>query len=59
MDFDATDQLLIIYSVFDKYLRRNQNTREAVHQKFIDIKKAFDQLGGRCCIIFSLSLVFP
>jgi len=26
VDFDATDQLLIIYSAFVKYLRRNGNT---------------------------------
>jgi hypothetical protein len=26
VDFDATDKLLIIYSAFTKYLRRNGNT---------------------------------
>jgi len=25
VDFDATDQLLIIYSAFVKYLRKNEN----------------------------------
>jgi hypothetical protein len=57
VDFEATDQLLTIYDVFVKYPRRNQNTREAVHQTFTDFKKAFDRLGGRCGITFSLSLV--
>ena len=39
VDFKATNQLLIIYSAFIKYLRKNGN--EAVHQLFIDFKKAY------------------
>ena len=42
MDSDAIGQLLIIYSVFVKYLRKNGNT--AVHQLFIDFKKAYDSV---------------
>jgi hypothetical protein len=42
MDFDATDQLLIINSAFVKYLRKNGNTNEAVHQLFVDYKKVYD-----------------
>ena len=40
MDFDATCQLLIVYSAFIKYLRRLEYN-EAVHQLFIDLKKAY------------------
>jgi hypothetical protein len=39
-DSDAIDQLRIMYSVFVKYLRKNGNN-EAVHQLFIDFKKAY------------------
>jgi hypothetical protein len=42
VDFDITGQLLIIHSAFVKYLRRNGN--EAVHQLFIDFKKAYDSV---------------
>ena len=41
VDFDATGQLLIIYSAFVKYLRKN----EAVHQLFVDFQKAYDSVG--------------
>jgi hypothetical protein len=30
-DFDATGQLLIIYSAFAKYLRKKQEYNEAAH----------------------------
>jgi hypothetical protein len=42
VDFDAAGQLLIIYSAFIKYLRRKWKYNEAVHQLFIDFKKAHD-----------------
>jgi len=35
---------LIIYSLFVKYLRKNGKTNEAVHQLFIDFKKACDSV---------------
>jgi len=40
VNFDATDQLLIIYSAFVKYLRNSGNT---MHQciSSIDLKKAY------------------
>ena len=41
MDFDAAGQLLTIYTAFVKYLRRNGNTKKAVHQLFIDFKIAY------------------
>ena len=40
MDFNATGQLLIIYSAFVKYLRKNGN--QAVNQLFMNFKKAYD-----------------
>jgi len=45
VDFDATGQLLIIYSAFIKYLRKKKwEYNEAVHQLFIDFKKAYDSV---------------
>jgi len=44
VDFDATGQLLIMNSAFVKYLRKNGNTNEAVHQLFVDFKKAYDSV---------------
>ena len=43
VDSDAIGQLLIIHSVFVKYLRKWENN-EAVHQPFIDFKKAYDSV---------------
>jgi hypothetical protein len=44
VDFYAKGQLLIIYSAFVKYLRKNGNTMKALHQPFIDLKKAYDSV---------------
>jgi hypothetical protein len=44
VDFDVTGQLLIIYSAFDKYLRKKWEYNEAVHQLCIDFKKAYDSV---------------
>ena len=44
MDFDRTGQLLITYSAFVKYMRQNWEYNEAVHQLFIDFKKAYDSV---------------
>jgi hypothetical protein len=44
VDFDATGQLLIIYSAYSKYLRKKWEYSEVVHQPFIDFKKLFDSV---------------
>jgi len=44
VDSDAIGQLLIIYSVFVKYLRKKWEHNEAVHQLFIDFKTAYDSV---------------
>ena len=44
VDFDATGQLLIIYFAFFKYLRKKWEYNEALHQLFIDFKKAYDSV---------------
>jgi hypothetical protein len=42
VDFDATGQLMMIHSTFGKYLKKKCEYNEAVHQLFIDFKKAYD-----------------
>jgi len=44
VDFDATDQLLIIYSAFVKYLRRNGNTVKQCVSCLSALKKFMIQL---------------
>jgi hypothetical protein len=41
--YDATDQLLIIYSAFTKY-KKKWGQKVAVHQLFIDFKKSYDSV---------------
>ena len=41
VDFDATVQLLIIYSAFIKYLRKNGNKMRQCISYLIDFKKAY------------------
>jgi hypothetical protein len=43
VDFDVTGQLLVVYSAFVKYLKKWEYN-EAVHQLFIDFKKAYDSV---------------
>jgi hypothetical protein len=45
VDSDAIGQLLIIYSVFVKYFEKKWEHNEAVHQVFIDFKKAYDSVS--------------
>jgi len=40
VDFDATVQLLIIYSAFIQYVRKKWEYNEAMHQLLIDFKKS-------------------
>ena len=44
VDSDALGELLIIYNVFVKYWRKKWEHSEAVHQLFIDFKKAYDSV---------------
>jgi hypothetical protein len=44
VDFDATGQLLTIYSALVKYWRKKWEYNEAVYQLLIDFKKAFDSV---------------
>ena len=45
MDFDGIGQLLIIHSAFIKYvLEKKWENNEAVHQLFVEFKKAYDSV---------------
>jgi len=56
MDFNRTDQLLIIYSAFVKYLGKKLEYHEALHQLFIDFRSEvlYNKLFGHD---FSIKLV--
>jgi hypothetical protein len=55
--FDVTGQLLIIYSAFIKYLRKNENTTRRCISYLQTSRKHMIQLGRRSCIIFLLEPV--
>jgi len=44
VDFDATGQLLIIYSKFVRYLGKIWQYNEAGHHVFVAFKKAYDSV---------------
>ena len=46
MAFDVTGRLLIIYSAFDKYLRKNGNTMKKFISYLLTSRKLIFQLGG-------------
>jgi hypothetical protein len=58
IDLDATGQLLIIYSAFTQHLRKKWEYNEAVHQFFVDFKKAYDSVR-REVLYNTLSFVSP
>jgi hypothetical protein len=43
--FDVIDQLLIRFSAFVRYWRKNWEYKETAHQLFIDFKKAYDSVN--------------
>ena len=56
VDFGSTDQLLTIYYAFVKYLRKKWEYNEAVHQLFIDFKKAYD--SARREVLYNILMEF-
>ena len=59
VDFDATGQLLIIYSTFVKYFRKKWEYNEAVHQLFIDFKKAYDSVRKKALYNILIEFTIP
>jgi hypothetical protein len=54
--FNVTDQLLIRFSVFNRYWRKKLEYNETVHQLFIDLKKkAYDSVRRE--ILYNILLV--
>ena len=56
VDFDAIGELLIIYSAFVKYLKKKLECDEAVHQLFIDFKKAYESV--RRAVLYNTLIEF-
>jgi len=59
VESDATGRLLIIYSAFVKYLRKKWEYNEAVHQLFIDFKKACDSVRREVLYNTLIEFVMP
>ena len=59
MDFNATGQLLIVYSAFVKFLRKKWEYNEAVHHLFIDFKKAYDSFRREVLYIILIEIGIP
>jgi hypothetical protein len=56
VDFDGTDEILIIYSAFVKYLRKWEYS-DAVHQLFIDSRMFMVLVGWRSFVIKRVSMI--
>ena len=56
MEFDATGQLLIIYSAFVNYCRKNWENNEAIYHLFIDFKNTYDSM--RRVILYNILIEF-
>ena len=59
VDFDAISKLLIIYSAFIKYFRKNGNKMKQCISSLQTSRNPMIQLGRAYCVTFSLSLVSP
>jgi len=59
VDFDTTGQLLNIHSAFVKYLIKKWEHNEAVHQVFIDFKKAYGSAGREGLYNILIEFGFP
>jgi len=59
VDFDTTDQILVIYSAFVKYVRKNWNKIKQFFGYLWTPIRRMIQLGGKSFIIFSQSLGSP
>jgi hypothetical protein len=56
VDFDATGQLLIMYSGFVKMLENKWEYGEAVHKLFMELKKACDSVRRK--VLFNILIQF-
>jgi hypothetical protein len=54
-----TDQLLIRFSAFLRYWRKKWEYNEAVHQLFIDFKKAYDSVRTEVLYIILIQFGVP
>jgi hypothetical protein len=59
VDFDAAPQVLIIFSAFVKCVKQKWEYSEALHQLFIDSKKAYDSVRREVLYNFLIEFVIP
>jgi hypothetical protein len=53
VDFDVTEQLLIRFSEFVRYWRKNGCTMRPVQKIFIELKRAYDSVRREYCTVYS------
>jgi hypothetical protein len=56
VDFNATGQLLIIYSALVKYFRKKWEYNKTAHQLFIDFKEDYDSVRRE--VLYNIPFVF-
>ena len=56
LDFDATGQLLIIYSKFVRYLKKIWGYNEAGHHLFIAFKNVYDSVRKE--VLYNIVIAF-
>jgi hypothetical protein len=54
--FDVTDQRLIRSFAFVRYLRKNGEYNETVHQLFVDFKKAYDSVRRE--VLYNILIIY-
>jgi hypothetical protein len=59
VDFDVIGQRLIKSFIFVRYRRRSESKLVEYISYLQVTRKPMNQLGGKCYIIFSLSLEYP
>ena len=59
VDFDATSQVLTIYSAFVRYLKKKWEYNEAVHQLFVDFKKVYNSVRRKALYNILMEFVIP
>jgi hypothetical protein len=54
--FDITDQILIKFFYVRQILDKNEITNAAVHQLYVDLKKAYDSVKGE--VLYNIIIEF-
>jgi hypothetical protein len=56
VDFDMTDQLLIVYCTFVRYCKKNGSTMGQYTSYFVNFKKAYDSVSKK--VLYNILMKF-